>query len=150
MELENQVCSLEAAKKLKELGVKQNGYFEYLFEPLKDKWSVDPAFKNRLGISAFTAAELLQLLPVHVDIKEEEPFNRYSMVINRFYLYNQQEKMVPAFIVNYECDSCETTGPDAFIKRKMIRNIYDENLANILANMFIYLVEKGLIDERKI
>jgi len=153
MKLEAQVCSLEAGKKLKEIGVNQESFFYWhypVYQREDFKWEITTMHKifyenMERCISAFTAAELLQLLPVHVDIKEDEPFNGYRMVINRFYLYNQQEKMVPAFIVNYECDSCETTGPDAFIKRKLIRNIYDENLANVLANMLIYLVENKLM-----
>lgn len=68
MTLEQQVCSLDLAKRLKELGVKQESYF----------WWVDPSDgtreeaiwfirDNHVGykehVSAFTVAELGEMLP---------------------------------------------------------------------------------------
>jgi hypothetical protein len=67
MKLEDQVCSLELAKKLKELGVKQESYFywEWFSQNGKaclisqDGWKI-----NKMNTSsAFTVAELGLLLP---------------------------------------------------------------------------------------
>lgn len=89
MELEKQVCSLELAKRLKELGVKQESLFVW-FKPLEEKWEIglfDGTFFHgengkqtghygyRFGLSketpsAFTVAELGEMLP--------RPFQIYS------------------------------------------------------------------------
>lgn len=61
MQLEKQVCTLEQAKKLKELGVKQESLF---YHTSSEKWGVLP--KTSIDFtgdpwSAFTAAELVQM-----------------------------------------------------------------------------------------
>lgn len=66
MRLESQVCSLELAKRLKELGVKQESLFYWHHENGKDYVSyADPSFClcPYEKISAFTVAELGELLP---------------------------------------------------------------------------------------
>ncbi len=61
MKLEDQVCSLEFSKRLKELGVKQDSLF-YFF---KDRiyYRGDLAVPDNKIISAFTVAELGEMLP---------------------------------------------------------------------------------------
>jgi hypothetical protein len=73
MELEKQVCSLELAKKLKELGVKQESYWYWLqmtegprLFTLVEAVRLDPIFPY----SAFTVAELGEVLGIH----RGEPF----------------------------------------------------------------------------
>jgi hypothetical protein len=78
MKLEDQVCSIEYAKKLKELGVKQESLFYYVNIPRKDKayddcWTLlhsadeilDSCFipENPDKAAAFTVAELFEMLP---------------------------------------------------------------------------------------
>jgi hypothetical protein len=66
--LEKQVCSLDLAKRLKELGVKQESLFYWHIDSMKE---FDPRVKMGLpsgdvatyGISAFTVAELGERLP---------------------------------------------------------------------------------------
>lgn len=62
----DQVCSLEYAKRLKELGVKQDSYFTYLVNNINGLHCVDlfsqdvwvmPA-KNAISYAAYTVAEL--------------------------------------------------------------------------------------------
>lgn len=62
MELEQQVVSLEVAKKLKELGVKQESYFSW---DLRDNtlWRTDSFGKFELQVCTFTVAELGEILP---------------------------------------------------------------------------------------
>lgn len=69
MNLEDQVCSLEHAKKLKELGVKQESFFKWR---LRKDWYVTEAFtyeeENATAeladeCAAFTVAELGELCP---------------------------------------------------------------------------------------
>lgn len=66
MELTNQVCSLELAKRLKELGVKQESYFAWHsavegFEKLETRYFIShyPAITT---YAAFTVAELGEML----------------------------------------------------------------------------------------
>jgi len=79
MKLENQVCSLELAKKLKELGVKQESLFYWRYNDGMDEWFIDEwdefgpgkEFISSLkATSAFTVAELLEMLkePVLVPV----------------------------------------------------------------------------------
>lgn len=59
MEIEKQVCSLELAKKLKELGVKQESLF---FWKPDGGWHLSQKLGQHV-ISAFTVAELGEILP---------------------------------------------------------------------------------------
>jgi hypothetical protein len=84
MKLEQQICSFEHAKRLKELGVKQDSYawwtqdktptnsnqYEYGIPQEQMRWRVFPYQQSKLSTSsvyeeysAFTVAELGQLLP---------------------------------------------------------------------------------------
>lgn len=67
MKLEQQVCSLDLAKRLKELGVKQESYFYwsgteqfgFLVRPFEDRFQ----YPEAINLSAFTVAELGEMLP---------------------------------------------------------------------------------------
>lgn len=70
MELKKQICSLEFSKQLKELGVKQESVFYWrkidmngkvFWEP-EYEMTINP-FKTLESISAFTVAELGEMLP---------------------------------------------------------------------------------------
>jgi hypothetical protein len=71
MELEKQVCSLELAKKLKELGLKQESYFWWFQNARNGNWMMGDASdaikkdgkKEIPSYSAFTVAELGEMLP---------------------------------------------------------------------------------------
>lgn len=71
--LENQVCSLESAKRLKELGVQQDSMFQYCFHAstgnsdyvhlVFDGQGLTSCGMQYLKIAAYTVAELGELLP---------------------------------------------------------------------------------------
>jgi len=74
MKIEQQVCSLELSKRLKELGVKQESAFQWI--PYPDgsvrlgEWYLQlvptragKGIYNMTGVSAYTVAELGELLP---------------------------------------------------------------------------------------
>ena len=69
MTLEQQVCSLELAKKLKDLGVKQESYFRHVRLSDKPDLTEDWYILDRKPtdyieiVSAFTVAELGEMLP---------------------------------------------------------------------------------------
>ncbi len=71
MKLEDQVCSIELSKKLKELGVEQDSYFSWVLSKTTGDVFLSPThlllnrFYEILG-SAFTVAELGEMLPKHI------------------------------------------------------------------------------------
>lgn len=77
MTLENQVTSLKLSKRLKELGVKQESLFYWEWQEGNDYdgWNLqypldgDVAADNKRYLSAFTVAELGEMLPSIVDGK---------------------------------------------------------------------------------
>jgi hypothetical protein len=86
MKLEDQVCSLDLAKRLKELGVKQHSYFHYsLPNPDKAKTVEDKYGLKKCKVeittthwgtmfdeyAAFTVAELGEMLPVSIKMNGE-------------------------------------------------------------------------------
>lgn len=68
MKIENQCVSLELAKRLNELGIKQESFFHWSYQ-----WKNHPTLKRKtqsnnlkkLSISAFTVAELGEMLPYY-------------------------------------------------------------------------------------
>ena len=74
MKIEDQVCSLELSKKLKELGVKQDSIFYWINGVITDI-NVSPEQTRNLWYpahsytlySAFTVAELGEMLPPSIE-----------------------------------------------------------------------------------
>lgn len=83
MKLEDQVLSLELAKKLKSLGVKQESYFNWITEnEIGDEWEErvevsDYSFDCPIEIiaSAFTVAELGEILPHEIPDGRTTPWH---------------------------------------------------------------------------
>ena len=124
MKLEDQVCSLELAKKLKELGVKQESlwvWLPYLEGDDTTRWEIE---RSRHGlyapVSAFTVAELGEMLP------------EYVMRGGMRHTIRQQRAGSMRF-VSYEHDQFNC----------MIQNGNTE--ADARAKMLIYLIENNLI-----
>jgi hypothetical protein len=85
MTLESQVCSLESATKLKELGVQRESLFYHHASLNKISWRGDiPISRSEFGdryIPAFTVAELGEMLPTDYCLsgktEYEEPFRAF-------------------------------------------------------------------------
>lgn len=122
MKLEDQVCSLELAKKLKELGVTQKSLFHYWSRD-NDYWSIvyGQLFNknNPDAYSAFTVAELLSLLPGDVSIDE---------TLYRLFIQKCEDG---EYSVYYDSSHREECSFD------------DYSLVNALAKMLIDLIENG-------
>ena len=130
MHLENQVCSLELSKRLKELGVKQESIFGWMLHNYGDRkdWvcvrgandlrTTEWNFEHQC--SAFTVAEIGEMLPEHVD----------------YYLHHHKE--------NHEW--IITFSEHAEIYRKYRKTFKDDNEANARAKMLIYLLENKLME----
>lgn len=141
---ENQVCSLELSKRLKELGVKQESLFCWTTN-LDLEFLPTNIRNNDICIAAFTAAELGEILPNRITVPDAEPFDNFVITINKFYNVNEDRSLTNNYILNYSCDSTSASGIDAWMSRKLIKNIFDPNLANAMARMLIFLIENKLI-----
>jgi hypothetical protein len=169
MNIEDQVCSLELAKRLKALNFKQEGYFYWINEYL-DNWKLFHAENDNCdqhnapgditwlkiqkdkdkAYSAFTVAELLNLLPHRITTKENEPYNSYRLRMEKGLWVKSEDannasklNATNFYSVNYYCDS--TSQELDWMFASLTKNMTDENGANACAKMLIYLLEEGLI-----
>lgn len=126
MNLQDQVCSLELAERLKELGIKQESLF--VWEYFDDKcyavrfmpYAVIPSVLNEVQLfSAFTVAELGEMLPV------------FSSGYNQLVI---EKSHMLGWFVKYECS------------RTFEHSTFNDNLADALAEMLIHLIENKLIE----
>lgn len=133
MKLESQVCSLELAMRLKELGVKQESLFVYC--EIEFKWELR-YLQNILSrmrrqelddrsLSAFTVAELGEMLPDEFPGNSESIFDSFMVRMQGFqrwhvrYIHDEDREV-------YHCEEAETE-------------------ADARAKMLIYLLENKLI-----
>ncbi|HXT83640.1 MAG TPA: hypothetical protein VN704_04825 [Verrucomicrobiae bacterium] len=175
MKIEDEITNLEISQRLKELGVKQESLLYWLNVPhciyhkvkengwevefdedgkaiidkidyrieLRNAWSYNVEKEN--SWSAFTASQLGELLPNCILKPDAEPFDNYRIIIRKFISVDENRNQTNNFIINYECDSTELSGIDAWFRRKLINNIYDPNLANAMGKILIYLLENNLM-----
>ncbi len=158
--LKDQVCSLELSKRLYELNVKQDSlfYWEWLDDTCYSvkyvpfcvaPLNIEP-FKH---YSAFTILDLFGLLPIHISTQEKEPFNSYRLQITKSFIVKDKTitpspitsiPITPITIINYRPDTLDPI--EELIGKGLTDNIWDENPANALAKMLIYLIENNLME----
>lgn len=151
MDLEQQVCSLELAKKLKDLSIKQKSLF-YINQDNQILFAPNIFHENAVTLreyySAFTVAELGNMLPKSIQIKtdkeEKEIFSNFRLVTERSLIIDE-DKPTEFWSVNYICDTTNQFRNWIF-DPLLTKAIYDKNEANVRAKMIIYLLENGLID----
>lgn len=134
MKLEDQVCNLEHAIKLKRLGINQSSqlYWEDEFAP-QLWWSrtilKEGISKNVKLYSAFTVSEILKKIPKVID---SEDIDKIS------YLKIFTDEGVEWCVQHSGVDICH-----------YYDNSDDPNLANVLAGMLISLIEMGIVNPGK-
>lgn len=145
MNLESQVCSLDLAKRLKELGVKQKSLFYWVSEnsiaSKQDVYSfiddeyycgspegIGDVYEIKFVYSAFTSSELLEILPHCFEKNDIE----YGIIIN---------KCNRKWWITYDTHSMDND----WYRNEILIEIYDENLCNALAKMLIHLIENKMI-----
>lgn len=129
MKLEDQVCSLELAKQLKELGIKQDSLFSWIVHEDEEhveltKWARSQyggiARKEKALFAAYTVAELGEALPEGFSSYRDAAFNEWR---------------------------CESPWHGIKNMGRISKSAKTE--ANARAKMRIWLIENGLIEEKK-
>ena len=137
MNIESQVTSLELSKRLKELNIEQNSLFCWLDGINREEYRIfpnEPCFpaldwqkgKHKThndGYSAFTVAELLELLPL---------VNGCPLQL----LKGCRIEFGILYAARYDSLAMHYSSTDM---------LPDKNPSNALAKMLIYLLETGLI-----
>lgn len=139
MKLEDQVCSLPLAKRLKELGVKQESLMYWRIEcggrepflVIQHRLSIDRECSCS-EVSAFTAAEMGKLLPSGIE------WEGHIMTFESWTYGDPMKHAVKYRIV----------GNDESLHRAPVNAFSEENEADTRAKMLIYLIENGLLKEK--
>ena len=154
--LKDQVCSLEFAQQLKELNIKQESSFWYKrLIPEKGSTYFAPEWKLSLYgqsttddyeyISAFTASELMEVLPHRITIKENAPFNSFRLIIRKI-LIVPKDTPIENYSINYDCDTIDPNDKFTFMPSLLFQHsIFDPNFVNAIAKTLIYLIENKLL-----
>jgi hypothetical protein len=128
MTLEQQVVSLDLSKKLKELDVKQESLFYWNYcggEKERETWRVEKGKAPISGISAFTVAELGEMLPDYIQ-QEDGTMAQLTSTKHR-----------PFWVTHYQWgESMQLVA--------LYRQTADSE-ADARAQMLIYLLENKLI-----
>lgn len=130
MKLENQVCSLELSKRLKELGVKQESLFWYTcFKngTADIHFQYDRKFIPPAHYSAFTVCELGEMLPYLIEYNNKKYWYHTGKV-------NKNNEYYPEHEVNYTNDMTTIA-----LQRGATE-------ADARAKLIIYLLENKLME----
>lgn len=138
MKLEQQVVSLELAKQLKELGVKQDSLFYWSKQVDQIHWGLEHAkyfaVDKRQDVSAFTVAELGEMLPLHIML------GKLKLTMAKSHNYNGDFYSVGYFPLK-DRDSLDINlQHDSAI-------FFERNEADARAKMLIWLIEEGYITQ---
>ena len=152
MYIEQQVTDLDTSKELHKLGVKQESLFYWIRMPTSDPnvdgWGLtyslnifEPKRKIKQIYSAFTATELMELLPDRIIIPERAPFDCYRFNLFRSLVVEDGMQVYPTFIINYLTDTYDAPH---FLAKHLFKNIWSKNLPTALADTLIYIKENKL------
>jgi hypothetical protein len=135
MKLEQQVCSLDLSKHLKELGVKQESLFVWGLDVVEG-WRIslreiqEPDDKGEFNYAAFTVAELGEMLPSIIEDNGAADFKQLR-IWKHYVLKTDGE-----WGITYRKTSGDFKTKD---------NIFDDKEANTRAKMLVYLIEQGIV-----
>jgi hypothetical protein len=129
MKLEQQVCSLQLAQELKELGVKQESAFQWLQYPhtrkgLPNEWEVTYGNQpegNTLWVSAFSVAELGEMLAQYPQHSFGTGYNKSRRSWGGSLFINEQED-------RYEDVTFHWSDTEADARAKMLIYLLENNL----------------------
>ncbi len=140
MKLEDQVVSLELAKKLKELGVKQESLFKWNLDRIRGRWEISQYiistnFEDE-KCSAYSVAELGEMLPHTINLKGDVTCSECDSVLEKGKTHS------PIL-------SIWNTDPRhwgiAYQGTHIALTKHGDNEANARAKMLVYLIENKLV-----
>lgn len=134
MKLEEQVSSLVLSKKLKELGVKQESFFHWVIDILY-LTAVQPIeeYKHNFA-SAFTVAELGEMLPVTLGAANDNPATKQIDVFS--YKYGDEKYQIELSHYPIYGDAEQPLWNTGICKTE----------ADARAKMLVYLIEAKIIE----
>ena len=153
MKLEQQVCSLKLAKKLKELGVERESYFYWTKRTDKKQLFVEEYIvcqgkmpENDDEFPAFTVAELGEMIPRRITDQDQTlsgvKGKSYYLTLSFYSDDYSNENLTTGWSLNYigtKVEVCsDTLNNSAGI-------YYTGTMADVYAKMLIYLLENNLI-----
>ena len=142
--VKSQITSPELSKLLRKAGLPQTSLFYWDGQLVV---SYDLACRHEdmwdRFTSAFTAGELMDILPAHIQVPGKEPFDYFRLNITKLTAKNIQ------YIANYCCDSSEIGDQLAFPKL-LPKNVYDESFVECLGKTLIMVMDMVLnVKEQK-
>jgi hypothetical protein len=154
---ENIVASKALSISLYENGINEDSYFFWeVFTPevyaVKfAPYTIPNAQPHIINYHAYTAEELLHIIPDRIILPGEEPFESFLLEIKQCYIVDsvinegkEHQQLTKVYILNYYCNTTESGGENAFLKRQLLsNNIKDEFLANALAKLLLLLIKGG-------
>lgn len=133
MKTEKQVTSFEISKRIKELGVVSKSILAwdedgkltsgYFGSPQPEEYN---KYDNR--VSAFTVAELGEMLPTRIDAKSKKDSRRHI-----------------SYFLTYEAGGCAAYYAHHMDIYQVLCNVSDDTEADTRGKMLIYLLENKLI-----
>lgn len=150
MKIKDQVCSLELAKRLKELGVKQESHFWWHKDEPEDDYELSD-YGGSSGwrhYSAFTVAELGALLPSHLNIEnpKTDPIIGGIWKEEAILVCGQLKAPLKAHYCDYHIYRPRPYYP----QYEKYCGFNSATEADARAKMLIYLIENNLIDIRDV
>lgn len=168
MGLEDIVCSIESAKRLKELGVKHESCFVWVQSWIVNtstginnfEWGIEFAYERHNGdyirkyeynhrehYSAFTIQELIDKLPNNILIEREGKLISYRLDSERFTFVANVEgtDIRPSWIVNYRCADFLFNSHTAEFQAmgpSLFNKTYNNNGAEAYSQLLIKLIEE--------
>lgn len=147
MKLENQVCTLEQAKRLSDLGIEQESLFRNSLVIENEDYSWKLGYWNEYGdgsesYAAFTVAELSMMLPTHINYEDETYFLEIILGSKRWLAEWHTNKKDLSIVSDGELDR----------PRGVLWNTYKGNkyLVNVLADWVIALLENNVMTAEEV
>lgn len=153
LHIESIVTSLEISRKLNDFGINQRSFLYWdsanNFKALSFMPENDPVY-NRY--SAFTASELLNMLPNVIQTKEGYPFDVFMLNIRKSKFVEENNRIKDIYSVNYHSTTFEFKEQEFVCpKPKLIeKNVLDENFSDCLGKLLIELIEKNFVTVEQI
>lgn len=146
-------CSIDLAKRLKELGVKQESLFyrfqgeghQYIYCKYYEQYSPHVDLDINDGYSAFTGEEIARLLPLHIIKKNQISIDGVEYLID----YNYHFKISPFVQGYWHCVCIGYPVLEGFTLSSLGSHCFSENdkkMSNAIAKMVIHLLENKLME----